>query len=524
MSSKRKFVRAGLLPLLPLLAACSADPGSPDSGWTESSADQSAPLTFEEYREQARTRVDGHDLFLVEGDMLFENEAALRAYFDDRNSPSAEKSIVNKVGGVADLRPNPTNIRFCFAAGWGVNNGTYTAPALAGVKSSILSAIAAWEAVANVTFTYRSDLDGAACNNSGANPGLDFVVDHWNNSGTATGAFPSTSWANQKLRVPTSGIGHQLALHELGHILGFRHEHTHSGASPRCFEDNNTIELTAFDTNSVMKYNNCTVSGVINGGNAPSALDATGAHKTYGPTVDNSLYILQDAGLWRTDNDDGVYKHTGNPAVDWSGATSAARLSTRLYVIQADHLHKVNPADGTYSVLGGAAWPGQTTMAVINSTIYITQDAGLWKITNTTTGAYSQVGSADWTGATSMAAHGSSLYIIQADHLHQVNPADGTYTVLGGAAWPGATTMASAAGDLYITQDDGLWRITNLTTGAYTRVGTADWTGATSMTTLDNKLYIIQADHLHRTEPSTGAFTVLGGAAWPGPTAMTSMP
>jgi len=524
MSLKRKIARTSLLTLLPVLAACSADPVEPGSGWTESGTAQSEPLSFEQYREKARLSVDGQDLFLVEGDMLFESEGALRAYFDERNAGSTEKSIINKVNGVADKRPNPTDIRFCFAAGWGQNNGTYTAPALAGVKTNILSAMTAWEAVANVKFTYRSDLDGASCNNNGANPGLDFVVDHWNNASTATGAFPSTSWANQKLRVPTSGIGHQLALHELGHILGFRHEHTHSGASPRCFEDNNTIELTAFDTNSVMKYADCTVSAVINGGNAPSALDATGAHKTYGPTVDNSLYILQDAGLWRTDNDDGVYKNAGDPNVDWSGATSAARLGTRIYVIQADHLHKVNPADGTYTVLGGPAWPGQTTMAVINSTIYITQDDGLWKITSTSTGAFARVGTADWTGATSMAAHGTSLYIIQADHLHKVNPADGTYTVLGGPAWPGGTTMASVGGNLYITQDALAPVPTDLNTGAFTRVGTADWSGATSMTALDGKLYIIQADHLHRAEPSNGTYAVLGGPAWPGPTAMTAMP
>jgi hypothetical protein len=526
MSLKRNLLRTSLGTLLPLLAACSADPGEPGSGWTETSAAQSAPFTFEEYRETARTHVDGHDVFLVEGDMLFENEAALRSYFDDLNATSTDKSIINKVGGVADKRPNPTNIRFCFAAGWGQNQGTYTAPALAGVKTSILSAMTEWELTANIKFTWRSDLDGSACNNNGANPGVDFVVDHWNSSGTATGAFPSLSWANQKLRVPTSGIGHDHAVHEVGHILGFRHEHIQGGdPDPDCQEDNNYISLTEFDTLSVMKYANCASgSKVINGGSSPSALDATGAHKIYGPTVDNSLYILQDAGLWRTDNDDGVYKHAGNPAVDWSGATSAARLSTRIYVIQADHLHKVNPADGTYTVLGGPAWPGQTTMAVINSAIYITQDAGLWKITSTSTGAFTQVGSADWTGATSMAAHGASLYIIQADHLHKVNPADGTYTVLGGAAWPGITTMASVGGNLYITQDAGLWRITNLTTGAYTQVGTADWTGASAMTALGSKLYITQADYLHRVEPSTGAFTVLGGAAWPGASAMTAMP
>jgi hypothetical protein len=96
--------------------------------------------------------------------------------------------------------------------------------------------MANWEEIANIKFTYRSNLDGATCNNNGANPGVDFVVTHWNSASTATGAFPSFSWSQQKLQVPTGGISRLLAVHEVGHILGFRHEHIHTNASPRCGE------------------------------------------------------------------------------------------------------------------------------------------------------------------------------------------------------------------------------------------------------------------------------------------------
>lgn len=526
MSFKKPMLRVSTLGcVFGLLAACSASPEKPGGDWTENGAAQSAPLSFEEYREIARQTLEGRDVFIVEGDMLFDTEDALKSHYDSLHVELADKSIINKVNGVADSRPNPTNIRYCFVAGWGVNNGTYTAPALAAVRTNIQAAMANWESVTNVKFVYMSNLDGAACNTSGANPGVDFVVTHWNNANTAIGPFPSNAWANQQLKVPTSGIPRLLALHELGHALGYRHEHIHTGANPRCDEGGDRIELTSFDTASVMKYNNCTQSMVINGTEL-SALDATGAHKIYGPTTSNSLYIVQDGGLWRADNDDGVYKQAN--AADWSGASSTATLGSFFYVIQNSHLHKVNPVDGSFTVLGGAAWPGTTAMAALNGSLYIQQDAGIGKITNLNTGAFSLVSDAsdDWSEATSMAAHNGALYVIQASHLHQFNPADGSYTLLGGPAWPGVTTMASVGGNLYVTQDDGIWKITNLSTGAFARVSApnVDWTDATSMTALDGRLYIVQASHLHRVNPADGSYTVLGGAAWPGLTVMTAMP
>lgn len=42
--------------------------------------------------------------------------------------------------------------------------------------------------------------------------------------------------------------------HELGHVLGFRHEHIRSGAPAECPDENPGIELTEYDPQSVMHY------------------------------------------------------------------------------------------------------------------------------------------------------------------------------------------------------------------------------------------------------------------------------
>jgi hypothetical protein len=78
------------------------------------------------------------------------------------------------------------------------------------------------------------------------------------------------------------------ATHEVGHILGFRHEHAHGDWPDAektlgfCNEDRGSIaELTELDEKSVMMYTDCTVSQHFSG-NPISWLDGVGARKVYG--------------------------------------------------------------------------------------------------------------------------------------------------------------------------------------------------------------------------------------------------
>jgi hypothetical protein len=76
--------------------------------------------------------------------------------------------------------------------------------------------------------------------------------------------------------------------HELGHVLGFRHEHIRSGAPAACPTESeaNTTPLTDYDPRSLMHYF-CGGSGSRSLGF--SELDVIGAVQLYGPPLDSFL-------------------------------------------------------------------------------------------------------------------------------------------------------------------------------------------------------------------------------------------
>jgi uncharacterized protein (TIGR03382 family) len=79
--------------------------------------------------------------------------------------------------------------------------------------------------------------------------------------------------------------------HELGHTLGFRHEHIRPEANAgECIEDNQFRGLTTYDSASVMHYPQC------NGTSATlafTARDQEGVRTLYGPPVANAAPMTQ---------------------------------------------------------------------------------------------------------------------------------------------------------------------------------------------------------------------------------------
>ena len=263
---------------------------------------------WETFRDEAlRQRSDGSEYYRVELDIGFETELQLRRYFESHARPWATSKsepprtattrfplILNQNGGVDDAWSfiDQVDLRYCVSTSF----GTDYQRAVTGMQK----AASAWMSVANVRFIYLPDEDS---NCTTSNTAIDFPVRPWS-AGGACAFFPSGGgcvpgtlvmdfddfdtnpfWPANVPNLTDEGV----FAHELGHILGFRHEHTRP-ESGRCFEDDSWRELTDYDSDSIMHYPWC------NGTNSRlevTPLDAIGAARQYGL----SLAVLVSTGI-----------------------------------------------------------------------------------------------------------------------------------------------------------------------------------------------------------------------------------
>ncbi|MET0402548.1 MAG: M57 family metalloprotease [Cystobacter sp.] len=246
-------------------------------GGPEASEESARIPTFEEF--QASAIKDEGNVWIVNGDEAVEN---LREYYD---SVVARGDLGEGTGALAvyntgsDVKWNTTkakNITYCISqSSFGSRYNT--------VVSAMNSATAAWEATANVNFVHTSSLDG---NCTASQTGVVFDVRMVSGqSYTARAFFPNSSRSGSNVLVDSSAFGNLgvwtlagVLRHELGHTLGFRHEHTRL-SSTGCYEDASWRALTNYDASSVMHYPQC--KGTQKGDLVLTSLDKTGARALY---------------------------------------------------------------------------------------------------------------------------------------------------------------------------------------------------------------------------------------------------
>ncbi|MFZ5446824.1 MAG: M57 family metalloprotease [Myxococcota bacterium] len=246
-----------------------------------------SPLSYEEFK--ARTlREPDTGIWVLNMDEIAETEVQLRESYDEyvqdfiaaRSSRATAEQplIVNRVSGRDDKwsATAARNITYCISSSsFGTRYST--------VVSAMNSATAAWESAGNVNFVHSSAQDGS-CTRTNNNVVFNVRLVS-GQSYLARAFFPSSSRSAREILIDSSSFGNispwtltGILRHELGHTLGFRHEHTRPEAGT-CYEDSNWRALTAYDSRSVMHYPQC--NGTQTGDLVLTSLDQQGARSLY---------------------------------------------------------------------------------------------------------------------------------------------------------------------------------------------------------------------------------------------------
>ena len=276
-------IRRWLAPLAITLAACAPEPP----------ADQ--PPTFEAFRASLLTSARGH--FVVEGDLLIKSEAELHEFYvrninptsglEDGEAVAQAPLTVDRKGFWWWAEDNKWTggdehaLTYCVSTGFG---GDYPK-----IVEAMRTAARDWERAANVRFAH---LDAEDDNCDADNDAVLFPVQNQGNGCgrdsclNASAFFPDEDDEDDRVIdvysqtfAWTPADLTSLLTHELGHVLGFRHEHVRAGCNN---ESSNWRTLTSYDARSIMHYNWCTNGISGESGEVITPRDQQGAQKIYG--------------------------------------------------------------------------------------------------------------------------------------------------------------------------------------------------------------------------------------------------
>ena len=253
---------------------------------------KSKPASFEQFKACTYQEADSK-IWIVDGDVPVVDEEALRRFYDAiveapptvPRAPALGRApatlIVNRVNDADDVWGSGKRCGISYCVSRASTGARYQQ-----VVDAMAASTAAWSSNMGVKFVHAADQDGAC---AATNAQVDFDVQVVSGQPyLARAFFPAQSRATRNVNIDTTSFSATPPLtlegvlrHELGHAIGFRHEHTRPEAG-QCFEDNSWRALTPYDSASVMHYPQC--GGTAGWLLALSPGDVAGGAALYGAT------------------------------------------------------------------------------------------------------------------------------------------------------------------------------------------------------------------------------------------------
>ena len=268
------------LSLISVLGACGA--GGADDLSTSKSTDGTFSLTLEEFIESTYKEPFEDGVYIVDGDRPVSTLAELtriyESFVDNKSALAVNTSNGQQQVWDSNLK---LNLTYCVSTTF----GSLYEETVVGMNA----ATAAWEAEGNINFIHLQEHDSNCSQNN-----QDVLFDVRPVSGAfyiARAFFPGESRAQRNVLINNSAYNNPtfsfvgILMHELGHTLGFRHEHTRPGGASNCYEDNNWTGVTSYDPASIMHYPHC--NGTNSNLSGLSILDGEGMKVVYGDTSEN---------------------------------------------------------------------------------------------------------------------------------------------------------------------------------------------------------------------------------------------